>query len=518
MSRMLLPRRAFVGVVALCLLAGLGLAWLPRPAARALAGCGPAPGLGSHLPGSPGKPLGCGLAIPEAERADDLALLPAGVTGFVSVRSARLVEQLGLEPKGEAAGLFKTWQAGVGVPLSDVERFTVAATDLDGHKRLLVVLMRRPIDRDAVLKACAPDGTVRETKLEVHTCKKTGLAVHFAGKDLFVVADSFQTMKQCLAKPADVAAVGLKAALERAAKSDVTAWGAAKPPHAAPVTTYKPVHWLVRRQREQVKFLPFVPFPLPGGLESGALSFDLGDEQMLGLQLAFRDEPTAKRSVKMVRRLVDMCRCELLGLGADEAAEGEERPERPECFEQVAPLCRSLEKQLQKAAPKAEKSSVVVSVALPLKSSEARGAVVALAQQALGSEPTPGLFFRPGDDNSPRPVPMAVVPSPAPPPPPPTCPAPNAPSVYVVTPPPPPPPPFPPSPPGKLTVANVRKEAVVLFSVDAQGELSFVRKLPAGEAADVQTVLGTRWLAVFLSEPYRVKYVVSQYDAVWLLR
>ena len=36
------------------------------------------------------------------------------------------------------------------------------------------------------------------------------------------------------------------------------------------------------------------------------------------------------------------------------------------------------------------------------------------------------------------------------------------------------------SPTAKLTVANVRKEPVLLFTVDVQGELTFVKKLPPG--------------------------------------
>ena len=41
MFRMLTRGRAVAGVAALCLLAGLGFAWLPRPAVRVVAGCGP---------------------------------------------------------------------------------------------------------------------------------------------------------------------------------------------------------------------------------------------------------------------------------------------------------------------------------------------------------------------------------------------------------------------------------------------------------------------------------------------
>jgi hypothetical protein len=58
----------------------------------------------------------------------------------------------------------------------------------------------------------------------------------------------------------------------------------------------------------------------------------------------------------------------------------------------------------------------------------------------------------------------------------------------------------------------------VLFTVDPHGELTFVKKVPAGDAVDLKTRQEVRWLAVFTTEPYRVKYVVAQPDAVWLVR
>jgi hypothetical protein len=67
-----------------------------------------------------------------------------------------------------------------------------------------------------------------------------------------------------------------------------------------------------------------------------------------------------------------------------------------------------------------------------------------------------------------------------------------------------------------LTVANCRKEPVVLFH-SRSGELTFLRKVPAGEAADVAAPADGRLLAVFLSVPYQEQRAVRDRE-VWLLR
>jgi hypothetical protein len=258
---------------------------------------------------------------------------------------------------------------------------------------------------------------------------------------------------------------------------------------------------------------------MPGTLESGQFAIDLGDQQMLELRLTFRDDASARKSVKFARRLLDLFRAELLGLVADELEEAEPG-ERPAYLDQVVPLGGELEKCLQKATPRTERSAIVVAVPMKVEAKRVRTGLVSVAQLLVGSRP--GLFFAPASrDDLPMPTQLgegregvAVSPSrwggsPVPPPPPPggplaaTNPSPPPPSVSAVA---------------KLTVANVRKEPVMLFTVDGQGELTFVKKLPAGEADDLKTTVGQRWVAVFTSEPYHVKFVVSQPEVIWLLR
>ena len=69
-----------------------------------------------------------------------------------------------------------------------------------------------------------------------------------------------------------------------------------------------------------------------------------------------------------------------------------------------------------------------------------------------------------------------------------------------------------------LTVANVRKEDVVVFHVDDKGELTLPHVVPAGDAIDLDVVKGQRLFAVFLSDPYREVFTAADSNATWLIR
>jgi hypothetical protein len=73
------------------------------------------------------------------------------------------------------------------------------------------------------------------------------------------------------------------------------------------------------------------------------------------------------------------------------------------------------------------------------------------------------------------------------------------------------------APTTKLTVANVLKEEAMLFLVTKDG-LTFVRKLPHGEAADLEARVGQRYAAVFASAPHQVGHEVKAAGETWLLR
>lgn len=69
-----------------------------------------------------------------------------------------------------------------------------------------------------------------------------------------------------------------------------------------------------------------------------------------------------------------------------------------------------------------------------------------------------------------------------------------------------------------LTIANVRKEPALLFTITAGGELKFEKKLPPGEAIDVMTPPSTRWVAVFASAPHHQHLTFTPSQPIWLLR
>jgi hypothetical protein len=495
---------------ACCVLTGLGLVCLPG--ATSWGGCGP-----SQAP--PARTTG-DFGLPKLEQANDLALLPHDVTGFISVRMGRLLGKLGLKEDGGAAPFFKAWKDGVGMPLSAVERFTFAATDLEGNNRLLIIQTRRPINQAAVLKACVPGAIIRTGVIktgdpirDIHSSEKTGLSVCFASKNLVVVANDLDTMQRCLPKKNTRPQPALKAALERAAKCDLLAWGLAKTPPVpsvpGSVAALKAARLRVSRYQDAMRFLPFVPFPMPRDVLAGQVSLTVGEQLDMELRLTFCDEPAASKGVKCVSRLVNLVRAECLSLAETDETPGMPDP-LPAQLRQMAELGHVLEKHLQKAQPRTDKAAVAVTASMPFEAKQLWSAFVCLAMEEEGSGPTPtvtpspGLFFRQAsDDRLPPPMPGGTsVPVP---PPPPSMAVPVMPPPALTT-------------SAKLTVANVRKEAVLLFNVDPQGELTFVKKVPAGEAVDLKTVTGERWVAVFLTEPYRVKFVVTQPEVVWLVR
>jgi hypothetical protein len=69
-----------------------------------------------------------------------------------------------------------------------------------------------------------------------------------------------------------------------------------------------------------------------------------------------------------------------------------------------------------------------------------------------------------------------------------------------------------------LTVANVRKEPALLFTMTNEGKLTFAQRLPAGELIDVDVQVGQRWVAVFTDKPAGETFTPHQAASTWLLR
>jgi hypothetical protein len=72
--------------------------------------------------------------------------------------------------------------------------------------------------------------------------------------------------------------------------------------------------------------------------------------------------------------------------------------------------------------------------------------------------------------------------------------------------------------PMKLAIANVAKEPALLFLQSEGGQLTFERKVPAGEAVDVETTARQRWVAIFAENPSSENYVAAPDKTTWLLR
>jgi hypothetical protein len=71
----------------------------------------------------------------------------------------------------------------------------------------------------------------------------------------------------------------------------------------------------------------------------------------------------------------------------------------------------------------------------------------------------------------------------------------------------------------RLTVANVTREEALLFSGKGdETKLTFVQKLPPGEAVDVKAQAGQLWVAVLTGRPAAEKYTAQGTGGTWLLR
>jgi hypothetical protein len=71
-----------------------------------------------------------------------------------------------------------------------------------------------------------------------------------------------------------------------------------------------------------------------------------------------------------------------------------------------------------------------------------------------------------------------------------------------------------------LTVANVHKAkaTALLFTLAPSGKMTFVQKLPHGEAVDLSTQLGSQWVAVFPDKPEAMTFLIQAGATAWVLR
>jgi hypothetical protein len=533
---------------------------------------------------------------PSAE-PPDLSLVPADASGFVTARIAAIADKLGLK---EARGLavLANWQSGfAGVRTTDLERFSVIfMTPSEG---VSVYRMAKACDREAVLKALAPEAKPVKRCDKIFHVNAAGAAVHFVSDRLFLYGpDKLVTEVVGKRGPEDLSR--LAKAVRQATEHDVFVWSRAEEAEQAAsnpaagavgrrkVTACKPrgrssggVPTLGELLQNQGALALWGDFPVPAGVEAADAFLDLGEKAILGARLYFTDEDSARSGAKLVcvgrdgaRAMLLIAQTELSALDclpelAQAASDDVDYAAIAALVPNVLPLIRPLEKALDRAAIEADGTTVPVVVTVPVNAKKVRGVLIAgLTWLAASGDGTSSLPFRAWS-------PGAVVPvAPSAPVAPPVCsPAGCLPSLDGPPPVPPPPgtramraindttprpitlgdpqvvraangapvvstlpaatsmalpPPFvaaaPTAPPAagsgtvKLTVANVTKEPALLFSEGENGKLNFHRKVPAGEAVDVETTAGKRWVAVFAENPAGETHVAATADAPWLLR
>jgi hypothetical protein len=465
----------------------------------------------------------------------------ADLCGF-GMRPAAVLEATGF--KADDLPYLKHFRAKVGIALKDVKAFAVVCFD-NGERRALLVQSTYDINQGNVIMACeAGDPRTAYCRGEVYT-GKSGLAVHFPSLFTALITDSPETMKQCLKQ-----LPMLTAHLDEADKHHVSAWGRAIPRKpAVPVTScrlfgplFRPmVHTAAKvavpPKADDEMTMDFLPLPVPHKAKSARITMDLGPTANITCTINFADEESAKLGKDVVAGYMEMGRGGLVLLAAQLAlmrcsnglsggliCGGTPEVEKDVLAAIPFDLMKRTEKAMQDVAVKAEGKRVAASLRVPLQVEDR-----ALLQKLFALlDPIcckgtlePGLFFE-----SKKAAPDIAPCVPVTPPPisgcgprsairaaeqPPPLPEEPRPVVPPLTP--------PPAPSWTLTVANVlREESVLLFTVDQQGELTFVKKVQPGDAVDLPTVQGQRWAAVFMSEPYRTMHTVSGDKQVFLIR
>jgi len=451
---------------------------------------------------------------------------PSGPVAALTVRPQALLSKLGLSA-GDAPFL-RHFRAKVGVPLEQVDCFAVFELS-EGGRALLVRTTRR---LNTVKLVNAFQGMWCTVGTDIYIPTDGGPAIHFHDENFkeVVIADSQKTMERVLpGLPA------LRRQLDRGRRHDLTVWARALP---AALVAAGPggQPW---RELGGYK-------PVPGDAREAWLAVDLARGLEVRGEMTCASERGARAGAEPVRTLLELIRVQMLtGIVSGEMQRL--APREHHSSDNVPDwwplgLLRAAERGLNVATVRAEGKTVRLHARIDVNGKELGRALSGFAKaQGLFTEKReraagPGLFFGQRKEEgrgTASPLAYPAPPAseecrPAPPPartselPPGTAPTPpgGTPTLQEFPQHPLPPPPLPPAPPASitLTVANVRKEPVVLFTRDAQGELQFQKKLAAGEAADLDTPHGRRWVAVFMSAPYQMTQTVTEHEQTWVIR
>jgi hypothetical protein len=456
---------------------------------------------------------------------------PTPVAAVVRVRPKDLMAKLGIGPKSKFAPAYESWLKGIGVPLQAVEELTIVWAGEE--TRSVHVVASTDVDRKAVEKACR------------------GLSLQFLTARSFACSRGFNP-------PLDER---IRKQLASVGKHDVVVWA-----DASLVAEMDGLPGMVKHGFRDGT----LAIDLGDEVEASA-RLNFKDEAA-----ADKGARAANALVKMARMFVLQMTAQFDVIEVfPEAVDGSNRDE-VKALKVYFVLMKNIEPALLacKAVPRGTTVPLYVRADLSAKKLGDLAAMMDDKGSIKCEEPSPGIFFsptvtqrkaevaRPTPPTARIPVPAEPLPPPAPslprvarvpapveptvltPPTSPTAPLPpDAPPRPTVTPPPagpvgynatptvpslpprpdvPPvtPPPAPALPPralGTMTVANVMKEEVSVYAVNAGG-LQFLKTVPAGEAADISVLPGQKLAATFRHFPHCSNFAAAGGGEVWLLR
>lgn len=476
-----------------------------------------------------------------ADLPPDLALVPADATAVATVRAGALLEKLGLDLGRGPLAAVREAEKLLGLKVTDVERATLVLRGPLPATPLWIVRMAKPFDRDQLCAALRAGGL--EPQLQTDTrvlvtfsslqrcrndlCSEGDRTILFGNSELLTAALS----AHLLAEPA------LAAALAEAKRHDLVAWvGAVPAAKPGPPTTSaradgpSALHISYKRQAPVARPVEVLGVPAPVGVEALTVTLDVGKETVVEARLSCADGESARRAEPLVQFGIEVLRGQALMLTVTAGMElldptqfGLPARDRPadRSAEPFLKVLRGAEECLQAANVRRQGKTVRVAVKTPTQGKQLGEAIQAIAEfegtcwaQSCQRPPqhVPATGAAPAGSLPARrlvPVQAGQLIEPVNPPADPG----GFQSVGV-------PGPLTPAAAGPVTfaVANVKKEAVLLFTEGEGGKLRFVCKVPAGDAVDLTSGPACRWIAVFAGAPAGTAFTVTEQGKVVLLR
>ena len=505
-------------------------------------------------------------------KARDFAFIPDETVAFTTFQVKSLLGKLGLKNRIDAIPMFNESKTQMGIDLSEIERCTVLSFGSNLQEIVCIIRTATPCNEAEILAACTPEAKKCTVQGQAcHLSQKNKNCICFIEPKLYLVASSETAMKRCLkqSKESERDEESLAAALKTAGKHDFLVWGRLDTlaqlvefPFPGGVESAsislnigeqlnldiqvscsdeEAQRWAKKALTTGLNLVRMQMMMVPTMMDAAQLFTpnDLGDVKVMGLLplnlLRIAEKAMQKVEVKqtgndlslsimlpidakMLRKEISSL-VRLMGPLADSGTteKGGTVGCSPGTFigfqtwtggmTLPAPQCLD-HPQYYPATPF---SNPAQPSPFPQPSSSA--SVPPNVGAVYNLPPTLPVFTLP-----PSSIPSGVARDPIPSTPPNVIPAsanvPSIPSATVAT-----------SQPiatssatMKLSVANVRKEAAMLFTMTNDGKMTFSQKLSAGEAVDLQATPGLRWFAIFSDKPEGLTFTPKQGENIWLLR